>query len=40
MMKEFKGYWQVKVGTIKPHGMNEIKSFITVNEDSFITVIV
>ena len=24
MTKEFEGYWQVKVGTIKPHGMNEI----------------
>ena len=24
MMKEFEGYWQVKVGTIKSHGMNDI----------------
>ena len=24
MMKEFERYWQVKVGTIKPHGMNDI----------------
>ena len=23
-MKEFEGYWQVKVGTIKPYGMNGI----------------
>ena len=30
IMKEFEGYWQVKVGTIKPHGMNdmnELKEF-------------
>ena len=24
MMKEFELYWHVKVGTIKPHGMNEV----------------
>ena len=24
MMKEFEGYWQVKVETIKPRGMNDI----------------
>ena len=23
-MKEFEGYWKVKVETIKPHGMNDI----------------
>ena len=24
MMKEFEGYCQFRVGTIKPHGMNEV----------------
>ena len=24
MLKEFEGYWQVKVRTIKPHGMNDV----------------
>ena len=24
MMKEFEGYWQVKVGTIKSHSINDI----------------
>ena len=31
MMKEFEGYWQVKVRTIKPHcinDVNELKEFV------------